>query len=243
MKILFVSDLDGTLIGVSQALKDLNVYINELKQQVNFVLCYSTGRSPSKYKELKTTEPLMVPDYLITGFGSKIYIEDNFDKMLEDWPFIPNGAWDRQEIVYFLKSKEDSVRLQEPSEQLDHKISYYGEIGKNYDNLKIAVENKFPLVELLVSHNGEYIDVMPKEINKVSAVKYLENLTKADLVICAGDSLNDYSMLKSYNSIIPGNAYPELKNSKFNNAFYLAKNNYAAGVLEGLMHYLKMFKQ
>jgi sucrose-6F-phosphate phosphohydrolase len=240
MKILFVSDLDGTLIGDSQALESLNQYIQQQRENIEIVVAYSTGRSKEKYLELKNTEPLETPDFLITGVGTQIYKQDNFNDQLTNWPNnLPN--WDRATILSKIMDCDNSISLQEETEQLPFKISFYGQVGNNYDELVRNTIDLYPQVDILISHNGEYIDILPKGINKAGAVKYLQNLVKPNKVICAGDSLNDYSMLKENNAIIPKNGYEELTDKEYINPCFIANRKYAEGVKEGLIYYLEKY--
>jgi sucrose-6F-phosphate phosphohydrolase len=238
MKVLFVSDLDGTLVGDSTALKRLNLYIQEQRENTELLVAYSTGRSKAKYLELKDVEPLKTPDFLITGVGTQIFNQDNFNDQLNNWPNNSLLNWERDTILSKVLNFDDSIHLQEETEQLTFKISFYGQVGKDYNELVQFTLNLFHQVDILISHNGEYIDILPKGINKAGAVKFLQSLIEPDMVICAGDSLNDYSMLKEHCAILPKNSYKEVVEQEYTNPVYRASRNYAAGVEEGLRHYL-----
>jgi hydroxymethylpyrimidine pyrophosphatase-like HAD family hydrolase len=92
------------------------------------------------------------------------------------------------------------------------------------------------------------LDVLPAEIAKDYAVRYLHDRSGVDEdhLVYAGDSGNDRAaMLTGFRVIVVGNADEELKKDLgiesvaqgIAERIYFAEHPYARGVLEGLRHF------
>jgi sucrose-6-phosphatase len=87
------------------------------------------------------------------------------------------------------------------------------------------------------------VDVLPRRSGKGRALRHVRNILNMQLnrTVACGDSGNDIAIFtENIFGIIVGNARAELKewyeaNKKDN--LYLARNNCAAGILEGLSHF------
>ena len=132
-------------------------------------------------------------------------------------------------------------RLQSSLEQTDYKLSYFtdGEEDAGEIVTEMLLQDQLS-ANVIVSH-GKFLDIIPGRASKGTAVEYLRNKNglPVNAVIAAGDSGNDVEMLKvARSAIIVGNhidgvtAIPALKYS------YVAKATHAAGVLEGIEHFL-----
>jgi len=232
--IILATDLDNTLVGNDKSLKVLNRYLQELRQVNKLKLVYATGRSLHAYKKLYKDKFLLHPDALVAAVGTEIYFGM---KKVSAWPQVTN--WDTDLIRNQLRGitgLED-----QPASELHHyKVSYFLKFNpKTLEAVKNRLKNL--KVDVLYSHNL-FLDILPRGINKGSALKYLADnwkVTAANIIAC-GDSANDADMLKNNKAIIVSNAHQELldwalKNDQGN--FYLAKSKYAAGIIEGLQYY------
>jgi hydroxymethylpyrimidine pyrophosphatase-like HAD family hydrolase len=90
--------------------------------------------------------------------------------------------------------------------------------------------------------NNKYLDILPKGVNKGSALRFLAKMWEINLnnIIACGDSGNDISMLQGNKAIVVGNAKSELLewiHTENESDIYLAKREYAGGMIEGLKHY------
>jgi sucrose-6F-phosphate phosphohydrolase len=230
-KLLLATDLDGTLTGDDQALIKLNKILSELRGQMKLI--YVTGRSLESYVELKSEElPLIEPDALVTAVGTEIYLSGGEQAK---WPIAPK--WDRSAITHRLKPLK-SLKLQQDSEQRPFKVSYFydGEDTSHIRELLVGIS-----VDVLYSH-GKYLDVLPKGVNKGSAIKFLAKHWQIEptQVIACGDSANDISMLQGNRAIVVGNSQQELKDWAYSHKdqkVYISKKASAGGVLEGLEHF------
>jgi sucrose-phosphate synthase len=93
---------------------------------------------------------------------------------------------------------------------------------------------------VIFSH-GVYVDVLPLRASKGKAVRFLSNKWNIPLenIATAGDSGNDIDMLKGRTAgIAVGNYSDELEPLRRSSSrVYFAKQEYAAGIIEGLEHY------
>jgi len=100
------------------------------------------------------------------------------------------------------------------------------------------------------------LDILPERATKLHAVEFLMKRVEVDEehLVYAGDSGNDLPVLTSgLQAVLVANAIPEVRQQaqegvrqrKCNNRLYLARGeflgmngNYAAGILEGLAHFV-----
>lgn len=88
-----------------------------------------------------------------------------------------------------------------------------------------------------------YLDILPKNINKGSAMVYLAKVWNIDRdrIIACGDSGNDIAMLEVVKSIVVGNAKRELiewtqRQASASDSF-MARESFARGIIEGLRYF------
>lgn len=241
--ILLATDLDGTLVGDEKAAQGLLSKLATLRRQNRLKLVYATGRSLDRYREAQRREGLPDPDGLIASAGTEIYLGSSYQP-LEQWQQMFASGWGRSEILA-CASQVEGLELQMESEQRPFKLSFIGHELSDEDikTFQADLAKVSSVAELLVSHGGEYIDIMPRGSDKGQAVRYLAKYGDIDPedVICAGDSANDVAMLAAAKAIVVGNAYGEVKQwfvEHPTSPVYFAKASYAAGIAEGLTHYL-----
>ena len=239
--IFLAVDLDGTLLGDEKATGALLEKFNKLRDRGTGKLVYATGHSLAQYKILREQESLGNPDAVICSVGTELYVGEDLRPDTDMQTQFSQG-WDLQKIKN-LCLKSANLRPQPEIEQSAYKLCFYGNKGENYADLRAALEADFPAAKLLISHGGEFVDVLPKHSNKGRAVEYAAerfNISQSD-IYCAGDSANDIEMLENNRAIIVGNAHDELMAwcaaYKGGNV-YCAKNKYAAGIDEGLGYFL-----
>ena len=94
----------------------------------------------------------------------------------------------------------------------------------------------------LVYSSRRDLDFLPPGVNKGTAAAYLASrwhLTP-DRVLVAGNSGNDVDLFRhQFHGIVVGNAHPELKRLG-GHRVYLAREDHARGVVEGLRHWLNL---
>ena len=62
------------------------------------MLVYSTGRSPTIYKELRIEKPLLTPDITVMSVGTEIAYGDSLIPDV-DWEQSLNHMWDRKIVT------------------------------------------------------------------------------------------------------------------------------------------------
>ncbi len=158
---------------------------------------------------------------------------------LGEWPADLNG-WNRLNICDILANHRE-IELQ-PAEFLsDYKISYFVH-GADDDQIDVY-RNELAMagcdVELVYSSRRD-LDVLPRSVNKGAAAGYLATLweTAPDRVYVFGDSGNDRELLsRGFRGTVVGNAQPELRELRSLHVYH-ARQPYAAGVMEGLSHWM-----
>ena len=242
---LFVTDLDHTLVGDDDALKELNQKLAQHRQEYGTKIVYATGRSRSIYHELKAEKQLLDPDALIASVGTEIYEDDRNDAPDPAWSEKLSEGWDRERVVATTAHYSDLVP-QEDSEQRPFKVSYFLTEEAALEvlpRLDSQLSERGLDVKLIYSGSKD-LDILPRHADKGLAVQFLQQKWGIDstrTVVC-GDSGNDIALFSvgSLRGIIVGNARPELRQWYDNNPAdyrYLAQAQCAGGILEGLHHF------
>jgi len=242
---LFVTDLDHTLVGDDNALKELNQQLSQHRQEYGTKIVYATGRSRSSYHQLKAEKQLLDPDALIASVGTEIYDDDGHDAPDPAWSEELSPGWDRELAVATAAHYADLVP-QEDSEQRPFKVSYLLTEEAALEvlpRLELQLSKRGLDVKLIYS-GGKDLDILPRNADKGLAVQFLQQKWEIDAtrtVVC-GDSGNDIALFSVGTSrgIIVGNARPELRQWYDNNPAdyrYLAEAHCAGGILEGLHHF------
>lgn len=232
---LLISDVDGTLLGDDAALREFSNWIASRRDRVKLV--YNSGRMPDSVRGSVEFFAMPMPDAIIGGVGTEIRDArgDHLNGWLDDCP-----AW-RANVVLELLGAKPELELQ-PHEFLSpHKISYFGnDLPDEYvQQLRQELEEAGCLADLIYSSQRN-LDVLPRGANKGTASAWLAKQWGFDKthVFVSGDTGNDLALFKQgFRGIVVGNALPELK-SLCTGLVYHAEAPYAAGVLEGLQHWL-----
>lgn len=233
-------------------------------------LAYVTGRHVSLVKRAIKNYALPVPDYAITDVGTKIYqIGKGSWQQMADWEAEIDKDWHGKthtQLKAILKPISE-LRLQESSKQNTHKLSYYLPLYLDKDaviaRMEMLLDEAGVEASVLWSvdepKNVGLMDVLPKHATKLHAIEFLQQKLGYGLgeVVFAGDSGNDLPVLTSQiPSVLVANASEDIKQAAVQlsrhhghaNALYLAQNddqhhqgNYAAGVLQGVGHFVPQF--
>ena len=234
---LFVTDLDGTLLGDERALIGFLAWYGRAKDRMRLV--YSSGRFSDSVRQSIETHRLPEPDAVIGGVGTEIE-ESGAGKRLIGWPPV-SYRWNpyvvRTTCALYSELEEQPLHLVS-----HYKVSYYGyDLDAGFlSQLERDLASAGQDVAVIYSSNRD-LDILPADANKGAAAAFLAERWRieANRVIVAGDSGNDLEMFgRGFRGIVVGNAQPELK-SLDDPAVYHATGHYATGVIEGLQYWLR----
>lgn len=230
-------------------------------------LVYVSGRHEALLRAAIRDWDLPMPDYAIGDVGTTIYqVTAGTWQPWRAWAEAIATDWRgrlRAELADRLAGIAE-LRLQEPEKQNDFKLSYYGPPASRPDALLTEVHRRLEPLQVRASliwsideqaHCG-LLDVLPASANKRHAIEFLMRGKGFDprRTVFAGDSGNDLDVLVSeLQAVLVRNAPDEVRSEALRRAaeaghperLYLAQGgflgmngNYAAGVLEGLVHFL-----
>ncbi len=241
--------------------------LRRLAEHPHIYLAYVSGRDKKLIVDAIEEFYLPLPDYAIGDVGTTLYRVSEGDWQLsEDWRHEIAQDWKGSSWVELADLLEDIVelRLQEPEKQSRYKLSFYTDPNVNHPqlmkNIRLVLSQKGVRASVIgsvdeISANG-LLDIIPLRASKLQAIQFLmqQEQFPADRTVFAGDSGNDLDVLSSgLQAILVKNASNEvrqeaierLRRQHLKNCLYLPKGdffgmngNYAAGLLEGLVHYI-----
>lgn len=237
-----------------------------LAEYPHICLAYVSGRHLGLLTDALEHYRLPQPAFAVCDVGTNIYRREGAnwrtdagwaERLENDW-----RGWDGARLQPLLVDLS-GLRLQEAAKQGRFKLSYYAPADADARALLDAVEIRLAEAGVragLVWSVDETVpvgllDILPRSAGKLPAIEYLCAATGIPWERCvfAGDSGNDLPVLTSrVPSVLVANATPELRAEAQQRArcagnqatLYLARGgyrglngNYAAGILEGVVHY------
>lgn len=234
---MLICDIDNTLIGDREGLKELVSWLRQHAGSVGFGI--ATGRTlDSAVKVLKQWR-VPIPNVLITSVGSEI----NYGPKLgpdTGWANHIRHLWRRDALVNVL-ADIPGLELQAQENQREFKLSYNVKPGMMPPLKEIYRRlHEHNLHARLIYSHEEFLDVLPVRASKGHAIRYLAYKWALPLrrFLVAGDSGNDEEMLVGDTlGVVVGNHSPELAILQGQEQIYFARGYYASGIVEGLEHY------
>lgn len=257
--------------GPQEESPEARLFLNVLAKRPEVTIVYVSGRHKSLLLEAIKEYEIPVPDFAIGDVGTTIYeINDNQWLSLDSWEQEIASDWNdisRDELQDVFDDL-DWLKLQESEKQNRFKLSYYTALDIDNESLLKEMQRRLSAIEVRASliwsvdklnHVG-LLDVLPASATKYHAIRFLMNQKGFDkqTTVFAGDSGNDMPVLTSgLQSILVRNAEEDikaeaiqsLKRKGLEDKLYLAhggflgmNGNYAAGVLEGLVHFVPATK-
>ena len=244
----------------------------QIAENANIHLTYVSGRDKQLIIDAVEEFYLPQPDYAIGDVGTTFYriINGNWqlsdewsDEISQDWQGL---NWEG--LAEYFEDMKD-VRLQELEKQSPHKLSFYTDQDVDQPHLKEKIRLVLMQRNLRaniiwsvdeISSRG-LLDIIPARANKLHAIQFLMKQEQFfdDKTVFAGDSGNDLDVLTSgLRAILVKNAADEVRKEAveklsakhmmhrlyFPEGNYCGMNgNYAAGVLEGLVHFFPETKK
>jgi HAD superfamily hydrolase (TIGR01484 family) len=230
-------------------------------------LAYVTGRNRELVESGIREFDVPPPHYVIGDVGTSIFrIGPDGWEPLEGWSHEIAQDWQnvtREDLADQLKDIT-SLQLQEPDRQGRFKLSYYTSSRVDRDTLLELVRCRLMWrgvnASLIWSVDEErdlgLLDILPKHATKLHAIRFLMRTMGFEeaRTVFAGDSGNDLPALTSeLQAVLVRNAPEDVRlealrrsvEARRTDRLYLASGdflgmngNYAAGVLEGLAHFI-----
>jgi len=253
--------------GVQAESPQARVLLRKVAARPELTLAYVSGRHQRILMEAIKEFDLPVPDYAIGDVGTSIYeITHGRWHHWHAWQeeIAPDWRGKTHDDVAALFHHETQLRPQEAEKQNTYKVSYYAPVDIDHAALMERMQSRLTDAEIHASliwsidepnHVG-LLDILPARATKLHAIRFLMEQTGFDdaHTVFAGDSGNDLPVLTSgvqavlvrnASDAVRNQAVAELHNKGLQNSLYLARGgwldmngNYAAGVLEGLVHFL-----
>jgi HAD superfamily hydrolase (TIGR01484 family) len=245
--------------------------LRHIAKRDDVYLAYVSGRHKALLEEAIADWELPIPDYAIGDVGTTIYeIQSGNWHRWEAWQLEIGRDWhpyQHDDIADWLAHIE-VLQLQEQAKQNDFKLSYYAPIDTPVTSLLDEINHS--LADHPIHYNAIWsidevkqiglLDILPQRADKLQAIRFLmqqHDFTVTDTVF-SGDSGNDLEVLTSeIQATVVNNATREVKDQAIKLAqdngypdrLYVARGgfldmngNYAAGILEGLAHYIPRSK-
>lgn len=241
--------------------------LGDLVAQDGVLLVFVTGRDQLRVEQAISEFQLPRPDYVIADVGSTIYQVDRGEwHHWDQWEREIAGDWQgmTHDAIHALFDGIPSLQLQEASKQNSFKLSYYVPLETDHEALMSdmhAILFEQHISASLIWSIDELagtglLDVLPASASKQHAIEYLMQQLGYGIenTVFAGDSGNDLAVLTSpIRSVLVANATDEVRHQALQQALNLGQSealyfarggflgmngNYAAGILEGVAHYM-----
>lgn len=234
-KFVLATDLDGTFLGGSEDDRHrLYNWIEDNRETVGLI--FVTGRDPKFIGTLCRDHGVPWPDYAVGDVGTTIAVvspETGVSPIAELEEQISARWGNAGERVRARLEGHPGLTLQ-PTE-FRYRVSYDID-GGSFDASAwdIVLEMGF---QPLISDN-RFFDVLPDGVSKGPSLRLLvEHLSiRPERVLCAGDTLNDLSMLEcGLPAVAVGNSEPALiERVAHLEHLHMARGHGAAGILEAI---------
>lgn len=242
-------------------------YLETLVARREVTLVFVSGRHRALVEEAIATFELPVPDFVIGDVGTTIYRvgPSHAWSRLESWESRIARDWAGRSSTELMDvlSGINELQPQETDRQNRLKLSYYVSLGAETEKLSGMIQRRLEsagAAARLVWSVDEIerkglLDILPQSASKLHAVEALmEQLAVGvDNTVFCGDSGNDMEVLISHiPSVLVANGVDQVKTSALEMArqrgtekqLYIASGdflnmngNYAAGMLEGIVHF------
>lgn len=237
-KKLLIYDIDNTMTGDDDALKELKQMMSNMDSSIGFGV--ATGRHIDSAIEVLKEYDFLMPSVIISSVGSEMYYRKEGSEYTYStgWEAHISYMWKREEIFDALKDF-DFLELQPEDNQRDFKVSYNIDYTEdNYKKILRILDKKKIKANIILSH-GVFLDILPYRASKGRAVRYQAyrwNIPHENILV-AGDSGNDTDMLTGeLLGVIVAN-YEDMEHLKGRRRVYFSDKKHAAGIIDGIYHY------
>jgi len=270
--ILLCSDLDRTLLPNGDEPESVlaRPLLRVLSERADVCLVYVSGRNLSLLQQAVDEYQIPLPDFAIGDVGTTIYqIENDQWRPWPEWQDYIAPDWNGYDHSVLLQQLTDipQLELQAQAQQGRFKLSYYTSVDVDTETLLAAIDVRLQALGVNASliwsideaAGVGLLDVLPRRATKLGAIRFLmqRGQFSEQQTVFAGDSGNDLPVLVSgLPSILVRNAHADVRRealaglgSDAQHTLYQAQGDflgmngcYAAGVLEGLVHFHPKFQ-
>lgn len=233
---LIITDLDNTLTGDDEALRE---FIEVLNANDNVGFGVATGRRLDSALALIEELGLPRPDLIDTDVGTQLHYGSQLTPD-RSWRKSIGYAWRPDEIRRVL-DEVPGLELQGEESQSEFKISYRYDSKQKITSKQIKkLLREAGLCAKVVMSLGTFLDVLPVRGGSDLSMRHV--LWKwgfaPEHVLVAGDSGNDAGMLLGRTlGVVVANHSKELNRLRNRPRIYFADSSHAAGILEGIRYY------
>ncbi|MEE8170459.1 MAG: HAD-IIB family hydrolase [Phycisphaerae bacterium] len=234
---LLVSDLDNTLLGDDAGLDRFADWVRARTGSIRVV--YASGRFFASVSASIRATALPAPDAVIGGVGTDIHDYPS-GKLFTEWHDRIGREWSAARVRDALAA-DARLRPQPEEFQSAFKVSYYRD-GASAEDLAVLRRRlgEAGLDAAVIYSSDRDLDILPHVADKGTAAAFLAGRwgVSSDRVLVCGDSGNDLSLFRQgFRGVVVANAHAELKRLE-GPRVYQARQAFAAGVVEGLEHWL-----
>lgn len=234
---LIIADIDNTLTGNDDAMRDFFRLISEAEDHIGFGI--ATGRRYEDVMQLMDDYEIPHPEVLITSVGTEIYYGKNYT-LDTSWRKHINFRWEPAKIRAVLDQVE-GLYIQDENEQSQFKVSYKVDfkVAPKISAIKRLLREHDIRVKCIVSL-GMFLDIIPSRAGSGISIRHMAYKWGFPLehILVAGDSGNDEQMLAGNTlGVVVGNYSKELEKLRKYPRVYFADQHHAAGIIEGIEYY------
>lgn len=230
---LLATDLDGTFLGGDPENR-LRLY-QLIAAHPDIKLVFVTGRGLESVLPVLSDPTVPPPDYIICDVGATV-VEGHSQQPLQPLQAEIDQLWPGERAVEEVMQQFAALSRQEVPQA--RRCSYFCAAGVITDDMQRAVDALD--CDLLYSA-GQYLDVLPRGVNKGSTLRLLIEALDIDpeTVLVAGDTLNDLSMYEhGFKGVCVGESEPALLDATEGRARVLqAQLSGCGGILEAIAHF------
>ena len=258
--------------GIQEESAPARPVLRGLAEHPDICLAYVSGRDKKLVLDAIEEFYLPVPEYVIGDVGTTLYqiINGNWH-LSEDWSREISRDWkgmDWEQLAEVIADIKE-IWLQASEKQNQYKLSYHTDQNVDYQKLVKNIHGRFAQQSVRVGivwsvdemDNIGLLDIIPARANKLQAIQFLMQKEQfpPERTVFAGDSGNDLEVLTSgLKATLVKNATDDvrketieiLSQKHLTDRLYLPRGNffgmngnYAAGVLEGVVHFFPETKK
>lgn len=236
---LLIADIDGTLIGDRQGLRELLIHLHKARPTLG--LGIATGRCLESALQVLREWEVPLPEVLITSVGGEIHYGPQLT-LDQSWQDYISPNW-QPEAIRSAMTELPGLRPQIPvTDRPLNKVGYVLDPAQAPKPRQILQHLKQQqLSARAIFCHQRYLDLLPQRASKGDAVRFFAHKWGYALtdILVAGDSGNDESMLTcGALAMVVRNYSPELKKLQRGcQPIYFAQQSHAWGILEALHHF------